>query len=1033
MITQEELIVEPLIAALPDPPAVVNPGELAANAYRFVKVEDFFQDYRTWPSITGLSSWSYDAAEKALVLTLTRSDGGQADALIQFLQLNMARLRFNPAKKASDYSPQNTRTIVMDTMDERRLAMEATHPFDVEEQRDSSHTGAQFAHFKTRHVVDGAPKYGLELRITSSPQFEITVIDVAGGPPHTLLSTHAPCFYFKPNGEQDYCIVHTIKKPPTARYVGFGEQGGKQFVKNTDQINFFNFDNMRYKQIYNQGPLDNREPLYHSDPFFVELNVDPDADCVLGTFVDNPAQIFIDIGYLNSSRYMIGTRFGDLDTYLIAGCDAASVLQDFVRLVGHSRLKPRYALGYHQGCYGYENWSDVYAAVNNYREARIPIDGIHVDVDVQHRYQTFTVDESPGKFPNAKETFADLRSKGIKCSTNITPIISNEDPKYETYVDGEAKGYFITDERYRPHDPEALRYQNFNSGTETFYQFTDMANYDSKGSFVGEVYYGGDRGTKGHYPDLGRSAVRKWWGEQYRHLFELGLEMVWQDMTTPAVRDTRGDMRGFPFRLKLTDDFLSASQYEKNQAIRIWNLYSYNLHKATYHGLNHLACRQNKRNFIVGRGSFSGMHRFAALWTGDNASTWDFLRMNVAQVLSLGMSGLPVCGQDIGGFETNDGEKWADPELLMRWTAVGAFLPWFRNHYIRKGTKLFQEPYAYASVDLNNVYPVEARRFYGMVAPVCRFYIERRYRLLQLFYDALFENTLNGMPICRSMILTDPQDKALHNDKASFLDSQFMVRKDLLIAPVLEPQSQNNLNGSRDIYLPSHYCWYGYMDNRLPLGESVEGGTTIRAFDAGLYLNGAHIGFILPAYVRAGAILPTMELEQYVGERNRNNQPNPITLNVYPGGDGRYTMYLDDGVSRSSAPLRASDPAEHVRLGGDPDAKGQYREVLVTHTYQPDSSRLITVTRVHDGYTAPLETHFFVGVLHDPKESIPTDIEFAGASLEKLFGGSTQERADRLAASNTAAWYYNEDVRISFVKIFDQSQPIVLDVKGRRG
>ena len=67
-------------------------------------------------------------------------------------------------------------------------------------------------------------------------------------------------------------------------------------------------------------------------------------------------------------------------------------------------------------------------------------------------------------------------------------------------------------------------------------------------------------------------------------------------------------------------------------AIKVWNLYSYNLHKATYHGLNHLEDRKNKRNFIIGRGCYSGMHRFAALWTGDNASEWNFLKINVAQV-----------------------------------------------------------------------------------------------------------------------------------------------------------------------------------------------------------------------------------------------------------------------------------------------------------------------------------------------------------------------------------------------------------------
>jgi alpha-glucosidase len=999
------------------------------SRYRFVKVEDFFQNYRTWACIVGLKSWhlNTDRDNGSIDLILLSSDGTEKAARLEFIEANLVRLRFNPNKKfVNEYTRSNSRTIVMDTMEQLRVAIEEAHPFTVEQMPDSS---PGFAHFQSSRPVSGTDRKVLGVAITgTATTFKIVITDLGDAAPHIIFTTHAPCLYFQPNGTTDSCIAFAVEKPATARYVGFGEQGGKEFVKNTDQLNFFNFDNMRYKQVYNEGPLDNREPLYHSDPFFVELNGNPGTDCVIGTFIDNPAQIFVDIGYLNSSRYLVGTRFGDLDVYLIAGCNSAEVLQDFVLLVGHSRLKPRYALGYHQGCYGYENWSDIYTAVNSYRSVQIPIDGIHVDVDIQHRYQTFTVDQ--GKFPNAQATFADLRSRGIKCSTNITPIISNQDQGYQTYTDGLRKGYFVADVRTDPDDIEGRRYQNFNSGSESHYTFTDPeGNFNSARPYVGEVYYGGDRGTTGHYPDLARSEVRKWWGTQYQHLFDLGLEMVWQDMTTPAVRETRGDMRGLPFRLNVTSDFVSNLPPIKTEAIRVWNLYSYNLHKATYHGLNALKGRENKRNFIVGRGSFTGMHRFAALWTGDNASTWDFLRMNVAQVLSLGMSGLPVCGQDIGGFESeSDSQKWVGPELLMRWTAVGAFLPWFRNHYIRKGAKLFQEPYAYASVDLNSVYPVEARRHYGMVLPVCRFYIERRYRLLQLIYDAMFENTLTGLPICRSMILTDSQDKALYNDKANFLDNQFMVRHDLLVAPLLEPESNVNAGGHRDIYLPANYCWYCFMDNRLPLPKSVEGGTTIRGFDAGLYLDGQHIGFILPMYVRAGAVLPTIELEQYVGERNRHGLPNPITYNLYPGANGSYTAYLDDGVSRSSAPKKSDNWEEHLRHGGDPEAKGEFREVLVAQTYTNNRARHVSVTREHDGYTPPFEKYFFLAFLHDPAEQVPNAVQRAGNNLRMISGGSVDDRARQLAASDHDAWYYNENLRISFVKIFDDSQQIQVDL-----
>lgn len=143
-----------------------------------------------------------------------------------------------------------------------------------------------------------------------------------------------------------------------------------------------------------------------------------------------------------------------------------------------------------------------------------------------------------------------------------------------------------------------------------------------------------------------------------------------------------------PFRLLLDSDGWSGDpkSAEQKKAIEIWSLYSYNLHKATYHGLNQLHTlspslkwREKRRNFIIGRGSFVGSHRYAGLWTGDNSSTWQFLDISVAQVLALGMSGITVAGQDVGGFEFVDASHdYADPELMIRWYCAYSLLPWFR-------------------------------------------------------------------------------------------------------------------------------------------------------------------------------------------------------------------------------------------------------------------------------------------------------------------------------------------------------------------
>jgi alpha-glucosidase (family GH31 glycosyl hydrolase) len=150
----------------------------------------------------------------------------------------------------------------------------------------------------------------------------------------------------------------------------------------------------------------------------------------------------------------------------------------------------------------------------------------------------------------------------------------------------------------------------------------------------------------------------------------------------------------------MTDDSYTDPPKTKT-AIELWSLYSYNLHKATYHGLNNLKGRENKRNFIIGRGSQTGMHRYAGLWTGDNGSSWDFFRISVAQVLALGYSGLSIAGVDMGGFtadpaNTLPNPRWCDPELLIRWYSGAFLLPWYRNHYLQHpeassgGCKAFQ-------------------------------------------------------------------------------------------------------------------------------------------------------------------------------------------------------------------------------------------------------------------------------------------------------------------------------------------------------
>lgn len=119
------------------------------------------------------------------------------------------------------------------------------------------------------------------------------------------------------------------------------------------------------------------------------------------------------------NKYYFGALHGELDYYFFVGDHVAHVLNELTQLTGRTHLKPKYVFGYHQGGYGpsYNNkWSLLQVALQ-YREAKIPCDGMHVDVDFQNNYRTFT--HSPTKFPNPKEFFNALHDWGYKVENKL--------------------------------------------------------------------------------------------------------------------------------------------------------------------------------------------------------------------------------------------------------------------------------------------------------------------------------------------------------------------------------------------------------------------------------------------------------------------------------------------------------------------------------------------------------------------------------------------------------------------------------------
>ena len=266
------------------------------------------------------------------------------------------------------------------------------------------------------------------------------------------------------------------------------------------------------------------------------------------------------------------------------------------------------------------------------------------------------------------------------------------------------------------------------------------------------------------------------------------------------------------------------------------------------------------------------MQRFGAfLWSGDVDSSWETLKTHVPVAINTSLTGIPYWGTDTGGFvPTQD----LTGELYVRWFQFGAFCPLFRSH---GRTWKLRLPWGWNTGELG---PNEIRGYgyarnpgveelhNASVEPICRKYLELRYQLLPYLYSVVRECCLTGLPIIRALWLHDADDTV-----GRARGDEYLWGPNILVAPVTEKGATK-----RTLYLPRGR-WYDFWT-----GEPIEGGREITR-DVDLST--------LPLYVRAGTILPIGPVKQFTAEES----DSPLTLRLYPGADGRFLLYEDDGLS----------------------------------------------------------------------------------------------------------------------------------------
>jgi alpha-glucosidase len=617
-------------------------------------------------------------------------------------------------------------------------------------------------------------------------------------------------------------------------FYGLGEKAARLDKRRSSFINW-NSDTPGY--------VEGRDPIYQTVPFYLGL----ENGTAYGIFFDNSYKSYFDFGKSSQQRVWFGAEGGEMNYYFFYGPSIQKILGRYADLTGRMPLPPLWALGNQQSRYSYYPETMVEEVVRQYRQRDLPLDVLHLDIDYMQAYRVFTWDKS--RFPNPREMIRRLSEQGVKIVTIVDPGVKHQPTA--------AQASLASD----PLASQEQSYYVFNEGVSK--------NYFQKRKdgrlFVSRVWPGDSV-----FVDYTLSDARRWWGDLHRAYTDFGVAGIWTDMNEPADFIDQGG--------KNQIDVVSHDQGENSTHAKNRNVFALLMARATYEGLERL--QPDKRPYVITRAAYAGVQRYATMWTGDTNSTWNDLSLSIPMFQSLGLSGQPFVGADVGGFMGR-----GNAELLTRAYQVSFLVPFCRNH------KTIDE------------YDQEPWRFGKYYEDIIRKYLKLRYELLPFLYTTLETAHRTGVPLFRPLVLNYQNDSNTYN-----LDDQFMVGDDLLVAPILSPGLTSRL-----VYLPRG-TWYDFWTNK-----KYSGGAMLRV-EAPLET--------VPIFVRGGAIIPKGPPMNYVGEK-----PTSPSFLIYPDAQGKsqVILYEDDGVSpgykegsyRRTA-VQASETSQGINITIDAP-RGQFK------------------------------------------------------------------------------------------------------------
>ena len=591
-----------------------------------------------------------------------------------------------------------------------------------------------------------------------------------------------------------------------------------------------------------------------------------------------------------------------IDYYFMYGGSADGVIAQMRHLTGDVPMFPLWTYGFWQSKERYKTAAETEGIVDKYRALQVPLDGIIQDWQYWgSNYLWNAMDFLSEDFAKGPQLIKNVHAKHAHFMISIWASFG---PMTRQFRELDEKGLLLPIETWPQSGishiwPPRMEYP---SGVKVYDAFSPEAR---------DIYW-----------------------KYLKTLFDYGTDAWWMDSTDPDFFNPR------------------ESDYEHPVTGGTWrslrNAFPLETVRGVYEKQRQVS--EEKRLFIMTRSSFAGQQHYGSnMWSGDVNSSWDMLRKQVPAGLSFSLTGNPNFNTDIGGFfcgsynTRGPGSAPKNPqfqELYVRWMQYGLFCPVFRSHGADAPREIWQ-------------FGEKGTPVYDAIEKMIRL----RYRLIPYLYSTAWQVTSNNESYLRPLFSDFVSDKKVWD-----MADEFMFGRSILACPIVDPQyteekvirtdamtgwdrqeakaesavqADFTTSKSATKYLPKGALWYDFWT-----GKAYQGGKSVTletTFDR------------VPMFVRAGSILPLGPEMQYVGEKAWDN----LELRLYPGADGSFTLYEDEGDNYNyergvyaTIAFSWSDKAHTLTIGA---RKGEYSGMLLKRQFTvvlPDGT---TKTIDYDG------------------------------------------------------------------------------------